>query len=308
MYNLKSLSKAACMLQSHVLRESSIGACRQYSRSSLTYKDNASSTGFVSMVRGAIAKMKLVSNGIKTFTMEFKEIRVLREVKGAETPGTNVGTFYNEKWLRKEIIMAKRVSAAKVRVALTAAVFAIPGGGFVVVGVLLGYPQFLTTHFWDDKMKEEFKQSEYANKFHLQTVVKLAGQGRLSQNILKNPSLDEGQRSILRELAAYHGVINSHLNKSAPFILENMIVSPWIQLRLLEKFEGLLADDILILRDSPNVEELTRDELQEACVERMLCSPNLSNANMRVRLDEWMHMDASQKMEFFLLNTVKLPM
>jgi hypothetical protein len=294
------------MRQTHASRDCTqrnSGAYRHYSRSELTRKDDGSSTGVFSKVQGAIAKMKLVSNGIKMFTTEFQEIRALRESKGKETPGEN-GAFYNKKWSRREILMARRVSAAKARVALTAVVFTIPGGGFVVVGVLLGWPQYLTSHFWDDKMKEEFKHNEYAHKLRLQTAAKLGGRGRRYQNILENPPLEEQQRSFLREIAAYHGVINSYANESASYIFQSMLVSPWVQQRLLEKFQEIIADDALILRDSPSSEELTRDELQEACVERMLCSPKLSDESMRLHLGEWIAMGSSQKKDIFLLNSL----
>jgi hypothetical protein len=239
------------------------------------------------------------------FWSEFKEVRRLRGAKGGEDRGNP----YNPKWTRRELDLAKRNGQAILLVGLTATVFCIPGGGLAIVGVLLLVPRYLTPHFWSDDMREKFSLLDYAHKARLQQQLKSQRENGDSatppQEIWLNILHTSSSRAFLQKLGLYHGVFNESLYNFMPALFAGDFASQLIKLHVEGKFNDVIADDSLLL--SEGVHDLTRDELQRACLQRMICSPALPSAEIKSSLESWLRNDKETKMLVFTLLSSETP-
>lgn len=300
------------LLDSFSATKSTTTAIRNYTRSTMVLSNSNSdndgkvSNAFIAFVQDFKVKMALVQSGIKLFYNEFNEVSALRSTKGREMSSKDGSKRYNKLWVRKEILMAKRVSEATIRVALAAAIFCFPGGGLLVAGVLLWYPQHLPSYFWNDSMKDIFVYNDYLHRVHLQRVA-LLEQEKSKITVMSTSEHRSSHRQALMHLAAYHGVIDTRLLNKAHFVLNSIFGAHLIQISLQSKFADIFTDDSMLSEAA--ITDLTRNGLQKACVERMLCSPNSSDSHMQAHIKEWVAFNTERKLEMLLLNnkTANLP-
>ncbi len=263
-----------------------------------------------SSLSSSLAKFKRKSQriltGIRQFWQEFLEVRQLRAVKGKERPGVN-GSNYNTKWTRRELSLAKKISHDITFVGLTAMIFIIPFGGVVVIAFSLIFPRYLTSHFWSERKRDLYILDDFMTKSVWRSRV---SDEWIDSDISKHlKDLDEiwpsiasvkESRTYLRYLSAYHGVLNTHCHELFSSLLEGPIISRIIKRMIDKKLDNILFDDQLLLLEN-DIMGLSRYELQSACVDRMICSPNLSNSDMQSCLESWIKLDNKIRINKILL-------
>lgn len=269
---------------------------RRYSHSSFLCQQKVTK-GDLPVSTSLKAKLDRIPAGIKMFWGEFNEVRRLRGAKGDEDRGNP----YNPKWTRRELELAKRNKQATFLVGFTAMVFCIPAGSLAILGVLLLEPRYLTPHFWSDDMREEFSLLDYMQKARLQQQVLSQRENvdSATYEIWLNVLHTSSSRAFLQKLGLYHGVFNESLYNVMPMLFAGDFALQLTKLHIEGKFDDVIADDSLLL--SEGVQDLTRDELQRACLQRMLCSPALPSAEMRSSLESWLRYDKETKMNVFIL-------
>jgi len=247
------------------------------------------------------AKLDRIPIGIKLFWEDFKEVRRLSVAKG----NADRGNPNNPRWSRRELDLAKRNQQDLFLVASTGIAFCIPGGGIAILGVLLLKPRYLTTHFWSDEMKEEFILQDYLHKVSLQQKVNM----HLRENeysmlprlaVWANVLHSCESRAYLQKLGLYHRCVKEPLYKILSLILGESYVNQLTKLHVECTFDEIVSDDILLVSESA-VKDLNRDELQRACLLRMICSPALTSDELMTNLESWLRTDKKSKLAAFLL-------
>jgi len=246
------------------------------------------------------AKLDRIPVGVKLFWEEFKEVRRLRAKKGDEERGSS----NNPRWSRRELDLARRNKQDLLKVALTGIVFCIPGGGLAILGVLLLQPRYMTTHFWTDEMREEFILQDYLHKVRLQREVNIQHTSKdifsAPHEIRLNAFRDSESSGYLQNLGLYHSCVNEPLYTVLSKLLDEDYVSDLTKRHIEGKFDEIISDDILLLSENA-IKCLTRDELQRACLVRMICSPSLPNDELKSNLQSWLCSDKDSKLASFLL-------
>ncbi len=256
---------------------------------------------YASKVKDMKMKLSLISTGIGAYWKDFQDIRRLRILKGHETSGRH-GKAYNSQWSRREIDMAKRNKHDTAVVALTALVFAIPGGSVLVLSALIMRPQYLTNHFWSDNMRDEFMLAIYMKRFKFRKEI-LTNWDALNFTIdlkfWENIVSDRRSWSCLQSLGLYYGLVNEAFYSQCRMLFNWNFSSHFLKIGLDQKFMEILIDDELLALES-NIKTMRRDELQRACLERMLCPPSCSDSEMVSLLESWINLDEnSKRIRFF---------